>query len=415
MRFLGFLFTKDTWQEVFQSLAKNKIRTIVTVLGVVWGIFLLVLLLGSARGFTNYFQKIFGQISTNSFVMWTDSTEKPFKGYQEGRRIRIKNKDIALLREHLQNVKVVVPRFRVYYQVDNGRKKGNFPILGDDSFFRLIQKPRMLYGRFINQRDTKYFRKVVVISNWVYTRLYDKGTNPVGKYLYIEGFAFKIIGVFKKYEASIGLGVHLPFTTFQKFANRGEHVDFFFVAGRSNADILKLQKQTETILKNIYKVHPDDKRAFQSFNIAREFSKMTRQVRGIEFLTWFVGIGTLIGGIFAIGSILLMTVNERTKEIGIRRAIGATPWMIKRQIILEALVLAVSSGLVGLIMGGLSLMLIDTIASAQGAEAFLLNPSISIPIVFIAIFILAFLGILIGLLPASRALKIKPIEALNQE
>jgi len=225
-----------------------------------------------------------------------------------------------------------------------------------------------------------------------------------------------VIGLFKNGNQNMGptSDIHIPFTTFQQIYNQGENIGWMMLTGQPDADIKQVEEDAKLLLKNLNKIHPEDKRAFGSFNLGKEFAKITGFLTGMQFLTWFVGIATLFAGVFAIGNILLITVKERTKEIGVRRALGATPFEIKRQIVVEAVFLTLLAGLIGIISGGWILIAIDS-AFGQGSDAVLVNASVSITVVFIALIILVVLGSLIGLIPAFKATSIKPIEALREE
>ena len=412
---IQFLFERDTWQELYDSIRKNKFRTVVTMIGVWWGILLLVTLLGSARGFENFFDKQFGDFATNSVFIWGSSTGKPFKGFQEGRRVALTLDDTKSIESEIPGLEFVIPRNQNYGTVTQGFQSGRFSVMGDYPVLDKVQKKNMIYGRFLNQVDINDNRKVTVISEDVYKQLFEKDINPIGKYLLINDINFKVVGMFKDQRTGGPRSdIHIPFTTFQQIYNMGNKIGWMMITGKPEYDIAQIELDATLLLKNIHKIHPNDTKAFGSFNLGKQFKKLTGFLTGMQFLTWFVGIATLIAGVFAIGNILLITVKERTKEIGVRRALGATPFEIKRQVVLEALALTIISGLLGVISGGLILMLID--AQQSTAEtAFLVNPSVSIPIVFLAVIILVVLGTLIGLIPAHNATSIKPIDALREE
>ena len=413
---LKFLIDKDTWQEIYDSLSKNKFRTIITMIGVWWGILLLVGLLGSARGMENAFNQKFGDFATNSVFIWAQSTSKPFKGFQEGRRIQLKLNDAKIIEKEVNGIEFVVPRNRGSALVVRKFQSGNFGVFGDYPLLDKVQKKKMLYGRFINQKDIQDNRKIAIISEDIYKQLFEKDEDAIGQYIQLNNSNFKVVGVFKS--DNMGGGpqglIHIPFTTFQKVYNTGSNMGWMMITGKPEYSIKQIEKDAKLILKNLHKVRPTDKRAFGSFNLGKMFAKLTGFLTGMQFLTWFVGIATLIAGVFAIGNILLITVKERTKEIGVRRALGATPFEIKRQIVMEAVTLTLIAGVLGIISGGLILMAIDA-AFGQGPDATLVNASVSIPVVFLALTILVILGTLIGLIPAHKATSIKPIDALREE
>jgi putative ABC transport system permease protein len=208
--------------------------------------------------------------------------------------------------------------------------------------------------------------------------------------------------------------IHIPFTTFQQIYNQGENIGWMMITGKPEFDIKQMEEDIKLLLRNLHKIHPNDQRAFGSFNLGDMFKDIVGFLKGMQFLTWFVGIATLIAGVFAIGNILLITVKERTKEIGVRRALGATPFEIKRQIVVEAVFLTLVAGIIGIISGGWILILMDK-TLGQGDDATFVNASVSIGVVFIALLILVALGTIIGLIPAFKATSVKPIEALREE
>ena len=414
---MKFLFDSDTWQEIYGSIRKNKVRTGITIIGVLWGIFLLVVLLGAARGMENGFNRLFGNFATNSVFVWTQSTDTPFKGFQEGRSFSLDFNDIeALNREYADEIKLLAPRNQTNNLITKDFKSGSFKVSGDYPILDQIQKKKLIYGRFLNDNDINSTAKVCVISKEIYIQLFEKDEYPIGQYVNINNISYKVIGV---YEPSTtidfdGETAYIPFTTFQRVYNTANKVDWMMITANEGVDIEQMEADILLTLKNLHKVHPDDNRAFGSVNLGKEIGKVTGFLIGMQFLTWFVGIATLIAGVFAIGNILLITVKERTQEIGIRRALGATPKSIRQQIILESVFLTTVAGMLGIIFGGLVLYIIDSMVSGD-PDAALVNPTVNIPIILIAFVTLIILGTLIGLIPAHMATVVKPIEALRDE
>ena len=411
-----FLTDRDTWQEVFDSLSKNKLRSVLTMVGVWWGILLLIGLLGSARGLENSFNRLFGDFATNSVFIWGQSTSKPFKGFQEGKQVQLSLSDAKKVEENIEGIEFVVPRSQNQALVVRNFLSGNFGINGDYPLLDKVQKKNLIHGRFINQNDIDNNKKVAVISENVYKQLFEKDEDAIGELIQINSMNFMVIGIFENGNINMGpsTDMHIPFTTFQQIYNRGDQIGWMMITGKPEYDIKQIEEDTKLMLKNLNRIHPKDNRAFGSFNLGNEFAKMTGFLTGMQFLTWFVGIATLIAGVFAIGNILLITVKERTKEIGVRRALGATPFEIKRQILVEAVFITLLAGFMGIISGGWILIALDK-AFGQGDDATLVNASVSIAVVFIALIILVVLGTLIGLIPAFKATSIKPIEALREE
>lgn len=414
---MKFIFDPDTWQEIYGSIRKNKMRASITIIGVMWGIFLLIVLLGAARGMENNFNKLFGNFATNSVFVWAQSTSMPFKGFQEGKSIRLKLTDADYIMSEIEGLEFVVPRHQRQSQAVNKFKTGTFGIYGDYPELDKVEKKEMVYGRFINDSDIKEKKKICVIEEEIFKQLFDEDEYPIGQYIKINEVNYKVVGMYKQGQLRMGGpqgAIHIPFTTFQQVYNTGDTMGWMMITGKSGFEIKQIEADVKLLLKNLHKVHPQDNRAFGSFNLGNEIKKFTGFLTGMQFLTWFVGIATLIAGVFAIGNILLITVKERTKEIGIRRALGAKPWEIKRHIMLESVFLTSLAGALGIIFGGLILMVIDaTIGS--GDDAALTNPTVDIPVILIAVSTLIILGTLIGLIPAQVAVSIKPIEALRDE
>ena len=409
-----FLIDKDTWQELRESLTKNKLRTVITMIGVWWGILLLIGLLGSAKGIENKFSVQFGDYATNSVFIWGQSTSKAFKGYQEGRRPRLKFSHLEKIKNQVNGIKFLLPRNARDVQVVRGVQYDNFGLSGDFPLLDQIQKKNLISGRFINQLDIDDNKKVAVISDDVYKQLFEIDEKAIGEFIKINEINYKVIGVFEQGDFDFGGELHIPFTTFQNVYNQGDNIGWITVTGEDGYNIRQIENDVKLVLKNLNYVHPDDNRAFGSFNLGELFERFEGFLMGMQFLTWFVGIATLIAGVFAIGNILLITVKERTKEIGIRRAIGATPFEIKRQIVLESIFLTIIAGIFGIISGGWILIAMDS-AYGSGPDSVLINASVPIIVVFISVIILVVFGTLIGLIPANRATSIKPIDALREE
>jgi putative ABC transport system permease protein len=412
---IKFLLEKDTWQEVFDSLSKNKLRSILTMVGVWWGILLLIGLLGSARGVENNFNVQFQNFATNSLFIFSGTTTIPFKGYQEGRRVKLNLKDVEKIKDNVKGVEYVLPSLRGQITASRKTLSGSFGVNGEFPFRDELAKKNLLWGRYINQNDIDERKKVLVISEDVYKQLFEKGEYPIGEIVKANNINFTVIGVFEVVDlGGPPIEADIPFTTFQQVYNRGNDIDVLTITGAPDFEINQLDSDVKLLLKNIHEIHPDDDRALNGFNLGDRFEQLNGFLTGMQFLTWFVGIATLIAGVFAIGGILLISVKERTKEIGIRRALGATPYLIKRQIIVEAVAISLISGFLGIISGGLILILVNKLV-AQGEGAFMRNPSVSIGMVFLALLIVTVLGTLIGLIPAFKATSIKPIDALREE
>jgi len=419
---MKFIFDSDSWQEIFGSIRKSKLRTAITIIGVLWGIFLFITLLGAARGMENGFDKEFSNLATNSIFLWAQQTSMPNKGFQRGRQLRLKIQDVEAIRRQVPEIAFVVPRDvqGVFggppAQIKRKTNSKTYKLFGDYPTLDNVNKVKILDGRFINVSDIDNEKKVCIIGEKIVDELFEKDEKPVGDYVEINGSFFQIVGTYKDNGTSFegDDSVYIPFTTFRKINNTGDNIGWMVIAANKEADIVEVEKNAKTLLRRRHNVNQEDERAFGSFNFGEMFAKITGFVKGIKFLTWFVGISTLIAGVIAIGSILLITVKERTKEIGIRRALGATPIKVKGQIVLESVFLTLIAGILGIIFGGLVLMIINsTLAGGDGFP--FVNPTVNIPIAIGAVLALVTFGTIIGMIPAQRAVSIRPIEALREE
>ncbi|WP_298418958.1 ABC transporter permease [uncultured Kordia sp.] len=420
---MKFIFTRDTWQEIFGAIRKNKMRTAITIIGVFWGILLFIVLQGAAKGMENGFDNAFKGMATNSIFLWGQQTGMPHGGFNRNRSIRLELSDTDRIANQIEGVDFVAPRnARGVFGgaaplVVNDTKSGSYKVFGDYPIIDKIARKKIRKGRFLNQKDIDENRKICVIGERVLTELFDKDEDPIGQYIKISNVYFQVVGVYKENTTDFFEGddsVFIPFTTFKKVYNSGNRISWMVIAGYPDEDIVQVETKVKALLKRRYSVHPDDERAFGSANFGEMFGKITGFVKGLKFTALVVGIATILAGVIAIGNILLITVKERTKEIGIRRALGATPGEIRGQIILESVFLTLLAGTLGITTGGVSLRLINSIT--QNLDDFpFLNPTVSIQYIGMALLIMITLGSLIGLIPAQRAVSVRPIEALREE
>ena len=418
------IFDRDTWQEIFGSISKNKIRTVITIIGVLWGIFIYIVLSGAAKGLDNGFERQFENIAMNSMFIWAQQTSIPYDGFKIGRQIELKLSDIDFLKKRVPEIEFISPRNAkgVFGSssplVVRKNKSSNFNIYGDfPEFTKIATKKIYDGGRFINEEDIKYKRKVCVIGEQTQAELFEKDENPIGQYIKIDDIYFQVIGV-HKFIPGGGFetdgDIFIPFETFKKLYNTGDIVQWFTIAAYDEADVVAVEKDIKKVLKSIHRVSPEDERAFGGFNLGEIFNKIVGFARGMTLLSLIVGIATIIAGVIGIGNILLISVKERTKELGVRRALGATPAEVRNQIILESVFLTVVAGILGIILGAFVLAGINA-ATIDMTDFPYTNPTVPIPFVLGALFIMVFLGTLIGLIPAQRAISIKPIDALREE
>ena len=424
MNSLKKIFDRDTWDEIFESISKNRTRTIITSIGVFWGIFIYIALAGSATGLENGFDDAFSGLSKNSMGVWVQRTSIPYKGFEEGRYPVFKLNDVDYLKNRVPEIQYIAPGLQAGaftgspplvvrgLKSDNFNVFGNFPVYAKISVINIFDG-----GRYINDDDIKYERKVAVIGEGTQERLFNVGEDPIGKYIRINDVNFMVVGVTKFTEGS-GFGsdsdITIPYTTFAKMYNRGDQFGFMFISGYEYVNPNYLEETVLSTLKVMKTVSPEDDRAFGTFNIGSLFESIIKFTRGMVFLSLVVGIATIFAGVIGIGNIMLIAVKERTNELGIRRALGATPGEVKVQIVLESVFLTIVAGIIGITVGAFLLFVINI--GTSGLEDFpFTNPTVPLAIVFGAFITMITLGTLIGLIPAERAVSIKPIEALREE
>jgi len=419
------MFDLDKWQEIWLTITRNKVRSIMTAFGVFWGILMLTILLGAGVGLENGMMSNIEGFATNSCFFYTDQTSVNYKGFKKGRRWDMHNSDIETIRKNVPEVKYLAPMLFGGSSENNtvrGEKAGTFNTRGCYPDYAKIEEQKCLYGRYINDIDIEENRKVCYIGKSVYEALFNPGEDPIGKVIRSNGIYYRVIGVGTGL-TNIQIGgrsdemVVLPFTTMQRAYNEGDIVHFLAATAKDDIDASFIQKEITTIMKSRNNIAPEDERAVGSFNISEQFKMFSYMFLGIRVLIWIVGIGTLLAGAIGVSNIMLVSVRERTKEIGIRRALGARPVDIIVQILNESLVLTSIAGFIGLSMGVGILSLFDNIINNLPPESgiFIRNIVIKFDVALSASFILIALGLLAGMLPANRAMNIKPIEALSEE
>lgn len=419
------MFNRDRWNEILEALNANKFRTALTAFGVFWGITILVLLLALTNGLRNGVTADFGNFATNSMFMWTQGTSKPYKGLPKGRYFNYKIDDVAAIKSEFPELKYVSPRnqlggFRGANNVIRGTKTGAFEIFGDYPEF-INQRPMdILQGRFISYSDIEAKRKICVIGTGVVKSLYDKDEDVIGTYIKINGVNFLVVGTFKmsnsqgddEQDAST---IYMPFTTFGQAFNMGDIVSWMAITAVDDITITSVKQKVFDLMKSRHKVHPQDERAIGHFDLSEQFGRINGLFTILAFVGYFVGALVLMSGIIGINNIMLIVVKERTKEIGVRRALGATPWMIKGQILQESLVLTIISGMLGVSFAALVIWVMNAILDNIGPVENFANPSVGMQVVFAALIILVVSGLLAGLIPANKATKMKPVDALRIE
>jgi putative ABC transport system permease protein len=421
------MFDRDNWNEILEALTANTFRTILTAFGVFWGIFILVILLAAGNGLENGVKKGFDGMATNTMFMWTQTTSKPYKGLPKTREYDFRNSDVEALKQKFPDLLYVSPRnelggFQGANNVVRGTKTAAYTIYGDYPELIKQQPMDIIKGRFVNQQDILLKRKVAVIGQGVIAEMYAKGENVIGTYLKMNGVNFMVVGVYNSKSRNNGNSesaqkeIFTPFTAFQQAFNYGDRVGWMAITANDNTSITKLKSDIVELIKTRHSIHPEDDRAVGNFDLFEEFSKVQDLFLILRFIAYFVGTLVLLSGVIGISNIMLIVVKERTKEIGIRRALGATPAAIRSQILLEAIFLTIVAGMLGIAAATGVLSILNMILDSMPSEGMMFaNPSVDLSVVFVALMILVGSGLLAGFIPAQTAINIKPVDALRSE
>jgi putative ABC transport system permease protein len=410
----------DGLQEILFTLRQNKLRTVLTAFGVFWGIFMLVLLLGAGRGMQNGVYEDFGSDVLDFIIVWTGDTSVAYRGMAPGRRIQLKLSDIQALKQQVPGIRLISSeRFVENGTINYERKNSSAQILGiPDEYFKVKEDVPFNFGRKTNPLDQDEIRKVVVIGTAVAERLFAKGEEPVGKYVRVKDVVMRVVGVFydKGGRGQNSERVLMPLTTMQKIYGGGEITDNIWVRPEQGVDGFELEKKVLAVLKRRHDVSPEDNRGVASFNMAEPMKRVSGLFIGIDVFIWFVGLGTLTAGIVGISNIMIITVKERTREIGIRKALGATPFHIVSTLLLESTLVTGVAGYMGLVFGvGLLELMAFGMRSTGAKMPYFVNPGVDFKLAITALLLLVGVGVLAGLMPALRAARITPTEAMKAE
>ena len=408
-------FDIDTFTEITDSLTRNKSRSFLTGFGIFWGIFMLLFLMGGGQGVKDMLYSNFEGFATNTTIIVSDRTSEPYAGFQRGRYWNLSYTDVDRIRTMVPGLETVTP------QVSNW---GQNAIFEENSFeanvrgiyadYAMIETPKIKYGRFLNDADVLQERKVCVIGKRVYEALFPEGGDPCGRRIKVGPVYYQIVGVdFNAGNISINgsadMAVTVPLPVVQKVYGRGDVVDLICMTGKSGVSMTAVEPILREVMAREHKFNPDDKQAMFVLNTEEMFSLIDNLFIGINFLILLIGLGTILAGAIGVSNIMMVTVKERTTEIGIRRAIGATPRDILGQIIMESISLTLLAGSLGIVFSAFMLNILEALNG--GDTSF----QVSFWTAVAAMAFLAVLGVLAGLAPASRAMNIKPVDAMRDE
>ncbi len=413
-------FDLDTYKEILDTITRNKSRSLLTGFGVFWGVFMLIALMGGGQGLKELLQDNFAGFATNTAVIWSQNTTKPYKGFNKGRSWNMEMKDLQRLRQQVPELDVITP------MLFGGRKT---VVFGDKTFsgstqgvnpdYAEVSAPKLYYGRYINEMDVRNQRKVCIIGKQIYKNLFPGGGDPCGKSVRVDSTYYTVVGVDYRSGNGINFGgradetITLPQSVLRTAYNRGTAVDIIAVTGKPGVVMSTIATKMRGTIARTHSIDPTDEKGIMVFNTEVLFQMIDNLFKGVNFLIWMVGLGTLLAGAIGVSNIMMVTVRERTTEIGIRRAIGATPKMILSQIISESIILTLVAGISGILFGVAILQMLEMANTTDGILA--AHFQVSFWTAIFSAFLICVLGGLAGLAPAWRAMSIKPVDAMRDE
>lgn len=412
------MFDLDRWEEIWQTISRNRKRSIMTAFGVFWGIFMLTIMLGAGLGLKNALFSQLGDMSVNSCFFWGGRTSIPYKGLPSGRYWQFENEDLAAIKKQVPNVRSVGSViWGSEYKFSRNDKKGDYSLVGYNPDFQQISPQPIRFGRFFNEIDMEQQRKVCILTEQVWLDLFPGGEDPVGSTIRMNNMYLTVIGMIKVPDRGFRFhgdkSVLMPVSTMQQMYNMGYKLHSVAVAANDDADIKEVETNIKQLVFARHTISPDDTKAVYSQNLGEQVNKFNSLFGGIGTLTWIVGIGTLLAGLVGVSNIMLVIVRERTQEIGVRRALGARPRIIISQIMSESFVLTFVAGIFGLALAVALLSGAESVLTASAGRP--IRPQISFGTGMLSMTVLILGSLLAGILPASRALRIKPVDAIREE
>ncbi len=409
----------DSYREILDTLTRNKARSFLTGFGVFWGVFMLVALIGGGNGMKEMLNQNFEGFATNSSMIWAQPTTKAYKGFRKGRMWEMNYKDVERLRQRVPELDVISPVLfsngGTAYFAD---RKTSVGINGVQPDYQRVNEPKMRYGRFLNDMDLAQRRKVCVIGKKTYKELFPQGGDPCGSFIRVDSIYYQVVGVdFNvsniNFGGEAGSTMLLPITLMQQTYNMGSDVHMIAVTGRKGVVMSGLAPRIRETIARAHSVDPTDEQGIMVFNTEVLFQMLDNLFSGVNFLIWLVGLGTLLAGAIGVSNIMMVTVRERTTEIGIRRAIGATPRNILSQIISESIVLTLVAGMSGILFAVLILQMLEMGNTEDGIVS--AHFQVDFWTAILAAVVISLMGVLAGLAPAARAMAIKPVDAMRDE
>ena len=414
------MFDAEKWAEIFDTISKNKLRTVLTGFSVFWGIFMLIILLGTGKGLSNGFSYNFRNTAKNTIDIWGGETTKPWQGLAVDRDIQLDTRDVEALRTAIPGLEHITGNLRVWRgqsQLSRGKNYGNFTISGVTPEFTELQDQQILQGRFINEMDQLRTRKVLVLAEDSRDALF-KGEDPIDQWVQVNNIPFQVVGIYRFESSGRGMNqnsqVFIPLSVVQRVFNAQQSVDkitFSFLDG-SIPGAAQAAQRAISVLAARHRFDPTDDQAVYVNNNVENAEVFGKIFSGINAFLWIIGIGTIIAGIVGVSNIMLIVVKERTREIGIRKALGATPANVVGQVIMEAIFVSALAGYFGLVCG---VGLLEFVSSNVPGNEMFRDPTVDIGVALWAMAVLVVAGALAGLIPALRAAAIRPIEALRDE
>lgn len=414
---------RDPWLELAQVMLRNPFRTLMSSLGVGWGMFMILITVGASNGLEEGVRADLGSRVKNSAFLWTNQTTMPFKGYPKGRYFRLQAADVAHLEEHATTLEAVAPRnqlggWKGGNNVSHGMKTAACGVYGDVPAYKGIDPIVIMEGRYVNQKDLEDRRKVAVIGKRVRQLLFDKNDEVLGQTIQVSGVNFTVVGVYRSQQTGEDAeesenNLFVPFTTFNQAFHRGDEVGWLSLLIREDVQGDTAMAEVLRLLKAQKGIHPQDDRAFGHWSMAEEHEEMETVFGAFRWVSFVFGGLALLAGVIGIMNIMLITIKERTLELGVRRALGATPRIIVVQIMAETLALTALSGLVGAIFGVAALDALDGYLVMQEGNGIFRHPHVNSSVLWTALATMTVLGVFAGILPAARALRIQPVEALR--